>query len=108
MHINFKQCTTVSTNPRSIIRHHSIINRTWIHRGTEEEQGRGGMGRGRGPIIYHNCQQQGHYARYFPQPATTCMYCHATDHVTKECLKLMKIIQEKRNLNNQNVQWIVA
>jgi hypothetical protein len=65
-------------------------------------RGRGGMGRGRGPIICHNFQQQGHYARDCPQPTTT------TYHVTEECPKLMTKIQEKRNLNNQNVQWIAA
>jgi len=44
----------------------------------------GGIGRGRGPIIAHNSQKQEHYARNCPQPAATCMYCHATDHVTEE------------------------
>jgi hypothetical protein len=28
--------------------------------------------------------------------------------VTEECLKLMTKIQEKRNINNQNVQWIAT
>jgi hypothetical protein len=35
-----------------------------------------------------------------------CIYCHASDHDTKECLILLGKIQEKRNQNNQNVQWI--
>jgi hypothetical protein len=78
------------------------------NRGGFRGRGRGGMGRGRGPIIFHNFQQQGHYARDCPQPTTTCMYCRAVDHMTEECPKLMMKIQEKRNLNNQNVQWIVA
>jgi hypothetical protein len=34
------------------------------------------------------------------------MYCHAIDHDTKYFLTLMTRIQEKRNENNQNVQWI--
>jgi hypothetical protein len=36
------------------------------------------------------------------------MYCHALDHDAKECLSLLLNIQEKRNQNNQNVQWISA
>jgi len=65
-------------------------------------RGRGRMGRGKGPIIFHNYQQKGHYARDFPQATTTCMYYHAT----KEFPKLMAKIQEKRNINNHNVQCI--
>jgi hypothetical protein len=38
----------------------------------------------------------------------TCMYCHASDHDTEECPTLLGKIQEKRNQNNQNVQWISA
>jgi hypothetical protein len=34
------------------------------------------------------------------------MYFHALDHHTKECPRLLVKIQEKRNRNNQNVQWI--
>jgi hypothetical protein len=36
------------------------------------------------------------------------MYCCATDHETKDCLTLLIKIQDKRNQNNQNVQWIVV
>jgi hypothetical protein len=36
------------------------------------------------------------------------MYCHATNYDTEECLALLTKIQEKRNQNNQNVQWIVV
>jgi hypothetical protein len=36
------------------------------------------------------------------------MYCRASDHDTEECLTLLVNIQEKRNQNNQNVQWISA
>jgi hypothetical protein len=36
------------------------------------------------------------------------MYCRASDHDTEECLTLLVKIQEKRNQNNQNVQWISA
>jgi hypothetical protein len=50
----------------------------------------------------------GHYARECPLPPTTCMYCRASDHDTEECLTLLVKIQEKRNQNNQNVQWISA
>jgi hypothetical protein len=32
----------------------------------------------------------------------------ASDHDTEECLTLLVKIQEKRNQNNQNVQWISA
>jgi hypothetical protein len=34
------------------------------------------------------------------------MYFHASDHNIEECLTLLVKIQEKRNQNNQNVQWI--
>jgi hypothetical protein len=34
------------------------------------------------------------------------MYFHASDHETKECTILLVKIQEKRNQNNHNVQWI--
>jgi hypothetical protein len=36
------------------------------------------------------------------------MYCRTTDHETKDCLTLLVKIQDKRNQNNQNVQWIVV
>jgi hypothetical protein len=36
------------------------------------------------------------------------MYCRASDHDTEECPTLLVKIQEKRNQNNQNVQWISA
>jgi hypothetical protein len=51
-------------------------------------------------------RKPGHYARDFPQPPATCMYCHATDHETKDCPTLLIKIQDKRNQTNQNVQWI--
>jgi hypothetical protein len=34
------------------------------------------------------------------------MYCRASFHDIKECPTLLIKIQEKRNQNNQNVQWI--
>jgi hypothetical protein len=34
------------------------------------------------------------------------MYCRTSDHDTEECPTLLVKIQEKRNQNNQNVQWI--
>jgi hypothetical protein len=58
--------------------------------------------------VCHNFQQPGHYARDCPLPPTTCMYCRATDHDTEDCPTLLGKIQEKRNQNNQNVQWISA
>jgi hypothetical protein len=58
--------------------------------------GRGRFGKGRGPITYHNFYQLVHYARDFPQPPATCMYCPI----------LLKKIQDKKNYNNRNVQWI--
>jgi hypothetical protein len=36
-------------------------------------QGRGGFGRGIGPIIWKNFLQPGHYARKFPLPPVTYM-----------------------------------
>jgi hypothetical protein len=36
------------------------------------------------------------------------MYCRAADHDTKDYPTLLGKIQEKRNQNNQNVQWIYA
>jgi hypothetical protein len=39
-------------------------------------------------------------------PPVTYMYCRASNHDTKDCLTLLGNIQEKRNHNNQNVQWI--
>jgi hypothetical protein len=59
-------------------------------------------------VVCHNCQQPGHYAREFPLPPATCMYCRASDHDMEECPMLLGKIQEKRNQNNQNVQWILA
>jgi ribosomal protein S18 len=43
-----------------------------------------GFGGGRGPIVCHNYQKPGHYARDFPHPPATCMYCRATNHETKD------------------------
>jgi hypothetical protein len=65
-----------------------------------------GFGRGRGPVVCHNFQQPGHYARECPLPPATCMYCRVADHDTEECPTLLGKIQEKWNQNNQNVQWI--
>jgi hypothetical protein len=36
------------------------------------------------------------------------MYFRIADHDTEYCLTLLTRIQEKRNQNNQNVQWIVV
>jgi len=61
---------------------------------------------GRGLVVCHNFQQSGHYAREWPLPLATYIYCSALDHNTDNCLTLLVNIQEKRNRNNQNVQWI--
>jgi hypothetical protein len=66
-------------------------------------RGIGGFGCGRGPVVCHNCQQPGHYARECPLPPATCMYCRATDHDTEDCTTLLGKIQEKQNQKNQNV-----
>jgi hypothetical protein len=58
-------------------------------------------------VVCHNFQP-GHYAREFPLPPATCMYCRPSDHDTEECLTLLVKIQEKINQNNQNVQRISA
>jgi hypothetical protein len=34
------------------------------------------------------------------------MYCRTSNHSTEECPTLLLNIQEKRNQNNHNVQWI--
>jgi hypothetical protein len=34
------------------------------------------------------------------------MYCCASDHNTEECPTLLVNVHEKRDQNNQNVQWI--
>jgi hypothetical protein len=36
------------------------------------------------------------------------MYCRASDHDIEECPSLLVKIQEKKNQNNQNIQWISA
>jgi hypothetical protein len=87
---------------RSTIRDHSIIHHVKIIKETkeaseEEVRGGRGFGGGRGPVVCHNCQKPGHYARDCPQPPVTCMYCRATDHETEDCLTLLVKIQDKRN-----------
>jgi hypothetical protein len=59
-------------------------------------------------MVFHKCQQPRHYAREFPLPLATYMYFCTSDHDTEECPTLLGKIQEKRNQNNQNVQWILA
>ena len=59
-------------------------------------------------MVCHKFQQLGHYVRECPLSPTTCMYCRTSNHDTEDCLKLLGKIQEKRNRNNQNVQWIFA
>jgi hypothetical protein len=57
-------------------------------------------------MVCHNGQQTRHYAMECPLPPATCMYCCASDHDTQNFSTLLVKIQEKRNQNNQNVQWI--
>jgi hypothetical protein len=59
-------------------------------------------------VVCHNYQQPGHYALECSLPPTTCIYFHVSDHDTEECPTLLGKIQEKRNQNNHNVQWISA
>jgi len=56
--------------------------------------------------VCHNFQQPGHCARDCPLPLVTFIYYHTIDHEKEECLKFLGNIQEKRNQNNQNVEWI--
>jgi hypothetical protein len=56
--------------------------------------------------VCHNFQKPRHYARDFPLPPAKCMYCHTTNYDTEDFPTLLGKIQEKRNHNNQNVQWI--
>jgi len=63
-------------------------------------RGRGGFVRGRGPVVCHNCQQTGHYARECPLPPATRMYCCTSYHDTEDYLTLLGKIHEKRNQNN--------
>jgi hypothetical protein len=53
----------------------------------------------------------GHLARDCLNPCTTCTYCRALDHATKDCPQLLVKWQERGNQNqnpNQNVQKISA
>jgi hypothetical protein len=36
------------------------------------------------------------------------MYCRTSYHDIEDCLTLLVKIQEKRNQNSQNVQWILS
>jgi hypothetical protein len=67
-----------------------------------------GFGQGRGIVTFHNCHKPRHYARDCPHPPMTCMYYRAIDHDTEECPTLLTKIQEMRNQNNKNVQWIAT
>jgi hypothetical protein len=58
--------------------------------------------------VCHKCKKPGHYARDYLQPSATCMYFHAVDYETEDCPTLLTKIHDKRNRNNQNVQWIVV
>jgi hypothetical protein len=58
------------------------------------EWGRGGFGQGRGPIVFHNFQKLGHYARDCPLPPMICMYCRTIDQDKEDCLTLLGKIQK--------------
>jgi hypothetical protein len=78
------------------------------NRGGYRGGGHGGRGYrgGQGPVVCNNCQKPRYYARYCPLPPATYMYYHAAYNDTKDCLTLLVKMQEKRNQNNRNVQWI--
>jgi hypothetical protein len=64
-------------------------------------RGIGGFGRGRGEVVYQNFQNPGHYAREFPLPPATCMYCCAADHDTKEYPTPLGTIQGNRTITTK-------
>lgn len=48
-------------------------------------RGRGDFGRRKGSIICYNCGKLEHLAIDCPNPCSTCTYCRALDHATKDC-----------------------
>jgi hypothetical protein len=58
--------------------------------------------------VCQNYQKPGHYARDFPLPPVTCMYCCATYDDIEDCPIVLGRNQVKRNHNSQNVKWIYA
>jgi hypothetical protein len=67
-------------------------------------QGRGGFGRGRGPIICYNCNQPGYLAGDCHNYCMACTYCRQLDHSTKYYSQLIMKWWEKMN---HNVHMIV-
>ena len=66
------------------------------------------LGRGRGQVIFYNCNQAGHVARDCQNPTTTCRYCRVVDHVIEQCPPLIAKIQERNGTPTQNVQMIAV
>jgi hypothetical protein len=91
-HNNFKDNLSIMHNLSIIIHNHSIMRDPSIIHLVKDQGNKGcyrggvcegsGFGGGRGLVVCHNCHKLRHYARDFPLPPTTCMYCHAVDHET--------------------------
>ena len=54
----------------------------------------------------YNCNQEGHLARDYRNPTTTCRYCRAVDHVIEQCPQLIAKIQETKSAPTHNIQLI--
>lgn len=54
-------------------------------------------------VIFYNCGQLGHLAKYFPNPYMTCTYYNKLEHAKKYFLQLLEKLQEKCEPNMQMV-----
>jgi hypothetical protein len=48
-----------------------------------------GGGGGRPPTCF-NCGEIGHVSKYCIEPHMICAYCYSPEHVTEDCLDLLK------------------